>query len=246
MEQPVKPKRTLGIIITILIIISVFALLYPFISNPTSITKAYDTAGILAPIMFILLVMIAPTPGAVVGASGGAYFGIWTGAIYLFIGNLLGLCITFLLVQKYGLPAARRFFKEEKLHQYHEFMKRNPGWQWLIYAIPVFPIELMTFVIALSNKKFKEFFIIVITALPFYSLFVTTIGYYVSAQYKQAFDYTSIFVLVIITYAILHFLYHWKREEIRETSRRIINQGRARGKKFATDVEEGVRKMTKR
>lgn len=228
----VKPKRTLGIIIAILVIISIIALLYPFISNPTSITKAYETAGFFAPLVFILLVMIAPTPGAVVGASGGAYFGIWQGAFYLFIGNLLGVCITFFLVQKYGLPAAHRFFKQEKLQKYHAFMQRHPFLQWFIYAVPVFPIELMTFVIALSGKRFKEFAITVATALPFYAIFVTTIGYYVSATNKQFFDYVSIVVLVIVVYAILHFLYVWKREEIHATGRRLVEHGRATSKRL--------------
>jgi uncharacterized membrane protein YdjX (TVP38/TMEM64 family) len=242
--QPVPPskaKKRLGIIIAILIFISILAILYPFITNPTSVTSAYDSAGVFAPIVFILLVMIAPTPGAVVGVSGGAYFGIWHGAFYLFIGNLLGVCLTFFLVQKFGLPAAERFFKKEKLAQYERFAAKHPYLPWFVYAIPVFPIELMTFVIALSKKPFKQFFLTVVTALPFYALLVTTIGYklYFFGEFQKIFEYASIAILVVMVYAILHFLYAWKKEEIHNTGRRIT-RGVARGVGEITDATEKI------
>jgi uncharacterized membrane protein YdjX (TVP38/TMEM64 family) len=219
-----NPKKTISFLAVVVILLSVFAVLYPFITNPTSVSNAYASAGAFAPVVFILLVIVAPTPGAIVGASGGAYFGIWEGALYLFIGNLIGVCLTFLLVQHFGRPAAQRFFKEEKLRQYEGFADRHPYLPWFIYAFPIFPIELMTFVIALSGKKFKQFFLTVVTALPLYAIFVTTIGYYLSDRYKQLFDYASIVILVIIVYAVVHFLYTWKREEIHETGRKIRKQ----------------------
>ena len=232
------PRKTLSIIIGILILVSLVAVLYPFITNPTSITSAYESAGVAAPLLFIVLVMIAPTPGAVVGASGGGYFGIWEGAIYLLIGNLLGVCITFLLVQRFGRPAAERFVQPAKLRQYERFVHDHPFLQWVVYAIPIFPIELMTFIIALSGKRFGHFFLTVITALPLYALLVTTIGYNVSSHYKTAFDYASIAVLCILVYAILHFLYIWKQEEILQTGRRIGMASR----KLQRDVESHVQR----
>jgi uncharacterized membrane protein YdjX (TVP38/TMEM64 family) len=245
MWNTVQPKKTLTVIIAVLVLVSLAAILYPFISNPTSITAAYESAGIFAPIVFIVLVMIAPTPGAIVGASGGAYFGIWEGAVYLFIGNLLGVCITFLLVKKFGRPAAERFFKREKLLEYEEFVTKHGYLPWIVYAIPVFPIELMTFVIGLSKKTFKQFFIIVVTALPFYAILVTTIGYYLSDQFQQVFEYASIAILVVMVYAILHFLYTWKKEEIHATGRKIHDHMSEQVDNLSEQVDQ-LAKATKR
>jgi uncharacterized membrane protein YdjX (TVP38/TMEM64 family) len=246
-------RKHLGIIIAVLVLISFIAILYPFISNPTSITEAYESAGVFAPILFMLLVMVAPTPGALVGASGGAYFGVWHGALYLFLGNLIGVCVTFLLVKKFGRPAAQRFFKEEKLAEYERFVNRHPYLQWFVYTLPIFPIELMTFVIALSKKTFKQFFITVVLALPIYALFVTNIGKIVSDRYQQAFEYASVAILIIMVYAILHFLYAWKKEQIHRTGRSLhkhMKQGVGdithATEKLARTMAKPVRKLRRR
>ena len=239
-------NKTLSNILTVLAALVVFGIMFPFVAHPTSITKAYESAGVFAPLVFILLVMIAPTPGAVVGASGASYFGIVQGALYLFIGNLLGVSITFLLVQRFGRPLAQHFFKEEKLKQYEAFVHRHPFLQWFVYALPIFPIELVTFVIALSGKNFKDFFITVMTALPMYSLFVTTVGFYVSATNKQLFGYASLLVIAIIVYAILHFIYAWKRTEIHATGRMLVEHGSAAGRRFTTNIGEHVRRITRK
>ena len=101
--------------------------------------------------------------------------------------------------------------------------------QWVVYAIPVFPLELMTFVIGLSNRSFKRFFFFAATALPFYAIMVTFIGSELATQYKPLLDYASIGILVIMAAVIIHFIYTWNREDIHHA-----------GRKFARNVHDSV------
>jgi uncharacterized membrane protein YdjX (TVP38/TMEM64 family) len=224
------------------------------------VTKAYEQVGVLAPFLFIALVMIAPTPGAIIGVSGVSYFGMPEAAIYLYIGNLIGVSITFLVVHHWGRPVAERLVKPEKLREYDVFIRRHKYLNWLVYTVPLFPIELITAVIALSGRKFKTFLFTVALALPFYAAFVTTIGMKISANHKQWLEYASIAISIIIVYSVLHFLYTWKREEIHATGRKIVESGKRAGKhlditrkhienagrKIAVNVDKHVRRIGKR
>lgn len=222
-------KRT-AIFLILLAIGLFFTVLYPFITNPTSVTEAYTQVGVLAPVLFIILIMIAPTPGAIIGVSGVGFFGMPQAAIYLYIGNLIGVSITFLVVHRWGRPVAEHIVKPGKLVQYDVFFKKHKYLQWLVYTVPIFPIELITAVIALSGKRFRNFFFTVALALPFYAAFVTTIGYEISAHYKQLLEYASLAITVIIVYTVFHFIYAWKREEIHATGRRLVEHSKRAGK----------------
>ncbi len=216
-----NPRKTLMVVLTCAIILSIVAALYPLATNPTSITAAYDSAGIFAPLVFIVLVMIAPTTGSIVGLSGGAYFGLWQGGFLLFLGNLIGVCITFFLVRRFGRPAAERFINPSKLAQTDRFVGSHPFLLWLIYATPIFPLELMTAVIALADRSFKRFFMTAVLALPVYAILVTIIGNSLGQEYKIFFEYASMVIVFVMAFVILIFVYHWQHEVIHATGRKL-------------------------
>jgi|GEM_PF-7002876 len=226
-------RRVMTASLIIFAIVLFFAILSPFIMSPTNVGKAFASAGVLAPILFILLVIIAPTPGTVIGISGLSYFSVYEVAIYLYIGYLAGVSIVFLLVQRYGRPMAQRFIKEEKLQHYDALIKRHGFLQWLVYTIPIMPVELITLPIALSGKRFRDFFVSVALALPIYVVLITAIGYSLYVLLAPVIKYTSIVIILLFSYGVLHALYAWKREEIHDHSRRIsksISEGMGLGK----------------
>ncbi len=208
------PRKILMTIIFVLMLFSLIWALYPFLSNPTSITDAYQSAGALAPLVFIVLVAIAPTPGAIVGASGGGYFGLWEGTVLLYIGNVLAAIITFALVRYYGRPAAQKFLDPSKLAKADAFLNRHPGMLWVVYALPIFPLELMTSVVALSDRSFRKFIWIPLTALPIDAFLVTAVGNSLSREFSTFFEYASILIVLVLSYGLLHVVYNWKRNEI--------------------------------
>ena len=129
-------------------------------------------------------------------------------------------------------------FPHEHLKQADTFLNRHPFMQWFVYAIPVFPLELMTFVIGLSNKSFKRFFFIAATALPFYAIIVTYVGSELAAQYKTIFDYASIGILIVMAAVIIHFIYAWNRENIHQAGHKLAKSVHA----HVTDASSAVQR----
>jgi uncharacterized membrane protein YdjX (TVP38/TMEM64 family) len=215
---PDHQQRLLAVLSLVFVFSLVWAL-WPFITNPTSVTDAYRSAGVFAPVVFLVLVAVAPTPGAIVGASGVAYFGQWQGMLLLYVGNVLAVLLTFAIVRSFGRPAIERFLEPTKLAKADAFLTRHPFLLWFVYAIPVFPLEIITAVIALSSRKLRHFIIIPLLALPIDAFIVTSIGDLLSENLFVIVEYASIAVVILLVSTITHFLYRWKREEIAEVGR---------------------------
>lgn len=219
-----SPSRPRNILVTIFLILSVFSIiwaLYPFITNPTDVTEAYRSTGMWAPVVFLVLVAILPTPGAIIGASGASYFGLWYAWLLLYVGNVLAVIITYGIVHRFGRPAVKRFLDPNKLAKADGFIKRHPGLLWVVYAFPIFPLEIITAVVALSGRSLKRFIWIPVIALPVDAFIVVFFGNTLHALLGPAFEYISILVVVAIVYALIHLFYTWKKEEIQQAGRRV-------------------------
>ena len=224
METPRNPQQTLLTIFSLLFIFSLLWALWPFITNPTSVTEAYESAGVFAPVIFLVLVAVAPTPGAIVGASGVAYFGQWYGLLLLYIGNVFAVLLTFAIVRYFGRPAIERFLQPEKLAKADAFLTKHPFLLWFVYAVPVFPLEIITAVVALSSRRLRSFIIIPLLALPIDAFIVTSLGGVLSENFFVYLEYASIAVVILLVYAISHFLYRWKREAINQAGRFVARE----------------------
>lgn len=245
-------KKTLLLIFSLLFIFSLLWALWPFLKNPTSVTEAYQSAGVWAPLVFLILIAVAPTPGAIAGASGVAYFGQWQGMLLLYLGNVLAVLLTFGIVRYFGRPAIERFLEPGKLKATDKFLARHPILLWVVYALPIFPLEIITAVVALSKRPLKKFIIIPLLALPIDALVVTTIGAQLQARYSGVFEFLSTALVIVLGYAIVHFVYKWKRTEINavgkkigDTSVRFAQDIGKQGKQLAKDVNTAVRQVTK-
>lgn len=233
MEAFLRHQRRILTIFSVIFVFSLLWALWPFITNPTSVTDAYESAGALAPLVFLVLVAVAPTPGAIVGASAVAYFGQWQGMFLLYIGNVLAVLLTFGIVRSLGRPAIERFLEPSKLARVDAFLARHPGLLWVVYAFPIFPLEIVTAVVALSHRPLRRFIAIPLLALPIDAFIVTSLGGILSENFILYLEYASVAIVIVMIYAIMHFLYRWKREEIREAGRKVAagvaRVGRAAG-----------------
>ena len=240
-----NPKNTLTLIFVLLVLFSLVWAVYPFVTNPTSVTDAYRSAGIFAPAMFLILVAILPTPGAVIGASAVSYFGLWTAWLLLYIGNVLAVLITFVVIRRWGRPAVQRFLQPKKLAEVDTFIAKHPILLWVVYAFPIFPLELVTSVIALSDRPLKRFIIIPIIALPIDALIVTSFGSLLTEYFGPALEYASIAIVVIFAYGLVHFFYRWKREEIHATGKAIGDGAMKSARAIESGMKAGVSGVTR-
>lgn len=172
------------------IIVMLFILLkdhFGILSNREMFQEWIEGFGVLAPIitiLFIILeVVIAPIPGLVPSISAGFIFGTIPGAIYTFIGNMIGTLLLFYLSRKFGRFLILKFIDKEKLCKYEKIVKKREKFLFALYFFPVFPLDIITAAIGLSNIKFRNFIIYVSLGYAFHVILINYFGDYLANLY---------------------------------------------------------------
>jgi uncharacterized membrane protein YdjX (TVP38/TMEM64 family) len=168
----------LGVLLLIGGVILAIELLF---QNPQALREYISGFGAFGPVIIILLivleVIIAPIPGAIISIGSGAAFGAIDGAIYSYAGNLIGAAIAFWLSRRFGRPLAQRFIKEDKLEHYDRFIRDKGVYGiWIAYMFPVFPVDIISYVLGLSNLRFTTFIKIIAVAFVPNILILSLIG----------------------------------------------------------------------
>jgi len=171
----IKPRDLLKVLIIGIIILIFYFLVKEFISNVDSITKLSQSAGILGPIVLILLIglgiLLTPIPSFVLVIAAGYLYGIWWGALYSYLGHLIAAISTFTIFRRINLN------NQESLRykKYKKLVEKNKKFLYLLYAVPILPLSLVTIISASSKIKWKHFLeIILVSFIPtilFFSFF---------------------------------------------------------------------------
>ena len=165
--------------------------------------------GALSPIVFILLhilqVFIAPIPGQLVGFVGGYLFGVWLGTLYSIIGTVLGTLVIVSLVKKFGEPFVRKMVDKKTYKKFDHFCKKNGIITlFLIYLLPFFPDDAISFIAGLSKIKIRHIILVAfIGRLP--GMFgLSLIGAGV-AKSEANFATILVGILILISFIIYHY-----------------------------------------
>lgn len=156
--------------IFIFLIIAVFAVSFILVkdefgilSNREAFQNFIFSFGALAPLVIIfsiiIEVVIAPLPGFVPIISAGFIFGPFEGAIYTYIGNIVGSVLVFWLSRKLGKIIVLHFVDEKKLDKYEIIIAKRENILLALYMIPFVPIDALSGAFGLSAIKFKKFII---------------------------------------------------------------------------------------
>ncbi|SHI44421.1 VTT domain-containing protein [Lutispora thermophila] len=185
-SQQNKAKKLYIIIVLGVIVVLGIALYFawPFLSslgNPDKIRNMIDKAGPWGPLVFILIqilqVLVAPIPGQVAGLAGGYLFGPIWGLIYTMIGATIGFTLIFILTRKFGRPFVGCFVDKKNLDKFDHLIEGKKGKLviFLIYLLPAFPDDLISFVAGLSTIPIRSLVIIsVLGRLPGYAILTFT------------------------------------------------------------------------
>jgi uncharacterized membrane protein YdjX (TVP38/TMEM64 family) len=118
----------------------------------------------LAAVAFIaiqaLQVVFAPFPGEFTGAVGGFLFDGLPTSLYSTIGLTIGSAIAFLAARIIGLPLVK-LFVNDNLRARFGFLTERRGlvMVFLLYAIPGFPKDALTYLLGLSPMGFAPFLV---------------------------------------------------------------------------------------
>ncbi|MEK7570523.1 MAG: VTT domain-containing protein [Patescibacteria group bacterium] len=172
--------QDIGIIIFTLAAAILFVVWEPTLPSQATVTQwvqRFGAAGPLAVIGLVVVeVVIAPIPGSFIPITVGALFGVWPGVLYTWVGNVIGAVIAFWLARRIGRPLVIHFVKPATLDRLDTFIHRNPRLLWLVYILPVYPIDLITFAVGLSRMSFKRFMVMMTISFSLHQLILTAVG----------------------------------------------------------------------
>lgn len=215
-------SKTFFIITVVAVIVMLGIALYfawPFLSslgNPDKIRNMIDKAGPWGPLVFILIqilqVLIAPIPGQVAGLVGGYLFGPLWGLVYTMIGATIGFTLIFALTRKFGRPFVGYFVDKKTLDKFDHLIEGKKGKLviFLIYLLPAFPDDLISFVAGLSAIPIRSLVIIsVLGRLPGYAILTFT-GHGLTLKNLNPVIVTISILLILLATA------WWKRKWLQE------------------------------
>jgi len=161
-------------------IIMIYAVWRPELPTKETVESWAMSLGTFGPLVIIgviiLETVIAPIPGTIIPIVIGVLYGVWPGILYAWIGNIIGSTIAFWIARKFGRPIIERIVKSHKIEKFDKFLHRNRLMIWMIYVIPVFPIDMASFVIGMSKITYKRFFTIISIGFTFNLLILTFFG----------------------------------------------------------------------
>jgi uncharacterized membrane protein YdjX (TVP38/TMEM64 family) len=158
-------KHLWALLTLIPIVLLLTGYLFPnsFFNSQERIREFIAPYGPWAPVIFILLqilqVVITPLSHYVVGLAGGYLFGPWYGTLYNWIGRVIGAAIAFFLARKFGRKIVTRFVKKENLKKYDRLFEKGSVFLFLMYFLPLFPDDELSYLAGFSSMKTRIFLI---------------------------------------------------------------------------------------
>ncbi len=132
-----------------------------FFSSQEQIREYINSFGIWSPLAFIVIqiiqVVVTPMSHYVIGIAGGFVFGVWQGFLYNLIGRVIGTYIAFYLGRKFGRRIIQHLVKPETLQKYDKIFEKGKIILFLMYFLPVFPDDELSYLAGFSSMKQKVF-----------------------------------------------------------------------------------------
>ncbi|MFH1839753.1 MAG: VTT domain-containing protein [Nanoarchaeota archaeon] len=149
---------------------------------------------------------MTPISTSVVSIAGGFIFGTWQGFLYNWIGRVIGTLIAFWLGRRFGRKIIRKFVNMEKLKKYDSFVEKGKFILFLMYFLPFFPDDELSYLAGFSSMKAKTFVIIALLGHLSGSLALAYIGNGISLI-----DPMFIFLSVITLIGGILFVFHYRK-----------------------------------
>jgi len=182
------------------------------LENGDRLRESILAYGPLAPIIFIVLqvlqVVFAPIPGEATGVLGGYLFGAWPGFIYSSIALTLGSGIAFAIGQLLS-SAIKRRYKETKFYQRFNHLVYKGGFviPFVLFLLPGFPKDSLSYLLGLSFMPFKVFLFIAGVARMPGTLMLSFQG---AKVYEEAYVELLLLLLVSLAISVPCYLYRKK------------------------------------
>jgi len=182
------------------------------LENGDRLRESILAYGPLAPIIFIVLqvlqVVFAPIPGEATGVLGGYLFGAWPGFLYSSIALTIGSGIAFAIGQLLS-SAIKRRYKETKFYKRFNHLVYKGGFviPFVLFLLPGFPKDSLSYLLGLSFMPFKVFLFIAGVARMPGTLMLSLQG---AKVYEEAYVELLLLLLVSLAISVPCYLYRKK------------------------------------
>ena len=190
-------------------------------------------------------VCLIPIPGAVTTAAGALAFGPLLGALYSFIGIVIGSVVAFLVGRKFGYRFVKWMVGEEDLKKALKFVEgRDRIMFFLIFLLPFFPDDALCFVAGLTGMTLGWFVIILCVSRVITTLCTAYVVEYVRLLFRANAVLGIVLCAVVLAGMCLLFYYGVKYgKEIEDYFTSKIEKlkkrrARKRGEKAKKDSDE--------
>jgi uncharacterized membrane protein YdjX (TVP38/TMEM64 family) len=180
--------------------VSALLLLLPF-----GLPAAEDLGPLLFFLVIVTEVILAPIPGGVIAFVGSAQLGFWTAWPILYAGNVIGSNVLFHLARRFGRPFVERHTKEKQRVKYERALERHPRLLWIPYALPVFPIDVISALLGVSGMRRRWFLLTTLLALPSYTGITALVGSRFG-RYVPWINWISVAILALLGIYLLAFV----------------------------------------
>jgi uncharacterized membrane protein YdjX (TVP38/TMEM64 family) len=168
-------KRNLGMIVVILfaglfaafgafwLLLRAFPNISEIFSNADALRALVAGVGPWGPLAYVAIqamqVVLAPIPGEFTGMMAGALFGPTSGAVYATAGLALGSLLAFVLGRKFGRPLVERMVPPAHRAAFDRISSRRQLFiVFVVFVIPGFPKDSLTYLFSLGRVSFWGFF----------------------------------------------------------------------------------------
>ena len=173
----------LGLFLVLFVLVAWYAgrPLVAFASEPERFQQWVDSQGLLAPVLFmgmvILQVVVAVIPGEPLEIAAGYAFGALEGTVLCVLGTLIGGVLVFLLVRWFGAQAVEVFFDLEKFRSLRFFQDRRrlTFWVFLVFFLPGTPKDVLCYFVGLTDMRLRTWILVsAVARIP--SIITSTVG----------------------------------------------------------------------
>lgn len=136
-------------------------------------------ASVSAPLFVLVVVIevvIAPIPGGAIGYLGAARFGFLQAWPLLYVGNVIGTTLVFLLARKLGTPIFEENVSPRARRRYDDILQSHPLLLWAVYTVPAIPVDVLSALAGLSHMPARRFFLIAFSGYVIYTGIVAYVG----------------------------------------------------------------------
>ena len=173
----------LGLFLVLFVLVAWYAgrPLVAFASEPERFQQWVDSQGLLAPVLFmgmvILQVVVAVIPGEPLEIAAGYAFGALEGTVLCVLGTLIGGVLVFLLARRFGAQAVEVFFDLEKFRSLRFFQDRRrlTFWVFLVFFLPGTPKDVLCYFVGLTDMRLRTWILVsAVARIP--SIITSTVG----------------------------------------------------------------------